>query len=324
MYSALQLLDRVNDHISELQFTRVPKGLYEPIEYVLSLGGKRIRPVLMLMAYNMYKDNVSAILHQAVAIETYHNYTLLHDDLMDNADMRRGKATVHKTWGDNAAILSGDAMLVLAYRFLSEGVSEHLKEILELFSITALEICEGQQFDMEFEGRDDVSADEYLEMIRLKTAVLLAASLKMGAVLGGAPKEDADALYNFGIQIGIAFQLKDDFLDVYGDPQVFGKNIGGDILCNKKTYMLIQALERADKAQKKELQDWISRKDYDSAEKIKSVTDLYDEIGIKAVCESKMREYYALGVTSLLKVNVATDRKNELKKFAEHLMYREI
>lgn len=324
MYSALHLLDKVNSYITDLKFSQTPVGLYNPIEYVLSLGGKRIRPVLMLMAYNLYKDNISQVMSQAIALETYHNYTLLHDDLMDRSDMRRGKATVHKIWDENTAILSGDAMLVLAYRYLAQNVSTHLDEILNLFSLTALEICEGQQYDMEFETRENVTAEEYIEMIRLKTAVLLAASLKIGAILGSASKDDADALYGFGLKIGIAFQLKDDFLDVYGDPEVFGKNIGGDILCNKKTYMLIKALERADRTQKKELQDWILKKEYDPLDKIKAVTKLYDEIGIGKICESKMKEYYVQGIECLSRVLVSDAKKQELKNFAEHLMYREM
>ena len=324
MFTALQLLDDVNSYISKLQYNRTPKGLYDPIEYVLSLGGKRIRPVLMLMAYNLYKDDVSTVMSQAVALETYHNYTLLHDDLMDRSDMRRGKATVHKVWNENTAILSGDAMLVLAYQFLTRNTPAHLDEILGLFSQTALESCEGQQFDMEFETRENVTADEYIEMIRLKTAVLLAASLKIGAILAGASTADADALYTFGMQIGIAFQLKDDFLDVYGNPELFGKNIGGDILCNKKTFMLIKALERADEAQRKELLTWISKADYNPLEKIEVVTDLYDKIGIKNVCENKMREHYMQGIASLLEVNLPVEKTLELKNFAEHLMYREM
>ena len=246
MFTASQLLDKINNHISELQITRTPKGLYEPIEYILSLGGKRIRPVLMLMAYNLYKEDISSIYDPATGIEVYHNHTLLHDDLMDRSDMRRGKPTVHKVWNDNTAILSGDTMLILAFRYIAGCAPEHLKEVVDLFSLTALEICEGQQLDMEFESRSDVAEDEYIEMIRLKTAVLLAASLKIGAILAGASAADAENLYNFGMQIGVAFQLQDDLLDVYGDPEVFGKKIGGDILCNKKTYMLIKALERAD------------------------------------------------------------------------------
>ena len=234
MFTASELLERINSHIAELQFVRTPQGLYTPVTYVLSMGGKRIRPVLMLMAYNLYQEDITRIFNPATGIEVYHNYTLLHDDLMDRADRRRGKETVHKVWDDNAAILSGDAMLVLAYQFMAQCPVECLKEVMDIFSLTALEICEGQQLDMEFEHRKDVKAEEYLEMIRLKTSVLLAASLKIGALLGGASSEDAEQLYDFGMNLGVAFQLKDDFLDVYGDAAVFGKNIGGDILCNKK------------------------------------------------------------------------------------------
>lgn len=324
MFTAPQLLDKINEYISELQFTRSPKGLYDPVKYVLSLGGKRIRPVLMLMAYNLYNDNVSDVLSPAAAIEVYHNYTLLHDDLMDKADMRRNKPTVHKVWNDNTAILSGDAMLVLAYQLVSNCSSTHLKEVLDLFSLTALEICEGQQFDMEFEHRQDVSEEEYLEMIRLKTAVLLAAGLKIGAVQGGASKEDAQALYDFGLAIGLAFQLQDDFLDVYGESEVFGKKIGGDILCNKKTYLLIKALERSDASQKSELLEWLLKEDYKPEDKIKAVTDLYNKVGIKAVCENKMREYYVKGLEALSKVSVPVEKKQALKAFAELLLYREM
>ncbi len=324
MLSTLQLLDEVNVNLSDLKFTRVPQGLYKPIEYVLSLGGKRIRPVLMLLAYSLYKDDIKKVMPQALALEIYHNYTLLHDDLMDNADLRRGKATVHKMWNENTAILSGDAMLVLAYRFLVENAPVYLPEILDLFSQTALEICEGQQFDMDFEERNDVSEEEYIEMIRLKTAVLLAASLKMGAILGGAPDKDAQALYDFGIRIGIAFQLKDDFLDVYGDPEVFGKKIGGDILSNKKTYLLIKALERADESQRNELTYWLTKKEFNPAEKIEAITTLYNKIGVKTVCENKMREYYTQGIANLLNVNLQFEKIQELKMFAEHLMYREM
>ena len=215
MFTSSELLEKINTHIAGLQFTRTPQGLYDPITYVLSIGGKRIRPVLMLMAYNLYKDDVTRILSPATGIEVYHNYTLLHDDLMDRADKRRGKATVHKIWNDNSAILSGDAMLVLAYQFMAQCPVEYLKEVINLFSLTALEICEGQQLDMDFEQRNDVEDKEYLEMIRLKTSVLLAASLKIGAILAGAPSEDAKNLYDFGVNLGIAFQLKDDLLDVY-------------------------------------------------------------------------------------------------------------
>jgi len=306
MFTASQLLDKINNYISEIQFTREPKGLYEPIEYILSLGGKRIRPVLMLMAYNLYREDVASIYDPAAAIEVYHNHTLLHDDLMDRSDMRRGKPTVHKVWNDNTAILSGDAMLILAFRLMTAAPSEHLKEVMELFGLTTLEICEGQQLDMEFES------------------VLLAGSLKIGAILAGATAEDAENLYNFGMQIGVAFQLQDDLLDVYGDPEVFGKKIGGDILCNKKTYMLIKALNRADEKQREELDRWLNADDCQPAEKIEAVTGLYNQLNIRNVCENKMREYYTSAMESLAAVAVAEERKKELKNLVKLLMYREM
>lgn len=324
MFTASELLDIVKGHIAGLQFTRTPKGLYDPVSYVLSLGGKRIRPVLMLMAYNLYREDVKSILQSATGIEVYHNYTLLHDDLMDRADMRRGKATVHKVWNDNVAILSGDAMLVLAYQFMAQCASEKLKDVMDLFSLTALEICEGQQLDMEFEQRKDVKEGEYIEMIRLKTSVLLAASLKIGAILGGASKEDADALYDFGVNLGLAFQLKDDLLDVYGDPLRFGKNIGGDILCNKKTYLVIKAFEHANTDQEALLNDWFTRETFDPQEKIAAVTCLYNEIGVKALCENRIVEYSKRASESLNRVNVPAENKQELETMMNELMHREV
>lgn len=324
MFTASELLDIVRGHIAGLQFTRTPKGLYDPVSYVLSLGGKRIRPVLMLMAYNLYREDVKSILQPATGIEVYHNYTLLHDDLMDRADMRRGKATVHKVWNDNVAILSGDAMLVLAYQFMAQCASERLKDVMDLFSLTALEICEGQQLDMEFEQRKDVKEGEYIEMIRLKTSVLLAASLKIGAILGGASKEDADALYDFGVNLGLAFQLKDDLLDVYGDPLRFGKNIGGDILCNKKTYLVIKAFEHANTDQEALLNDWFTRETFDPQEKIAAVTRLYNEIGVKALCENRIVEYSKRASESLNRVNVPAENKQELETMMNELMHREV
>ena len=288
------------------------------------MGGKRIRPVLMLMAYNLYKEDLARIYGPATGIEVYHNYTLLHDDLMDRADRRRGKETVHKVWNDNTAILSGDAMLVLAYRFMAQCPVDCLKEVMELFSLTALEICEGQQMDMEFELRKDVREEEYLEMIRLKTGVLLAASLKIGALLGGASAEDAGHLYDFGMNLGVAFQLKDDLLDVYGDVAVFGKNIGGDILCNKKTYMLIKAFEHADDIQLQELNAWIDAKSFEPAEKIAAVTGLYDQIGIKEICERKMAEYSERAMVNLSAVKVPDEKKAELENLMKNLMHREV
>lgn len=322
MLTADEILVKINRYLDSLEYNREPKGLYEPVKYVLSMGGKRIRPSLMLMAYNMYKDDPESILSSACAIETYHNYTLLHDDLMDNADMRRGKQTVHVKWNDNTAILSGDSMLVLAYRHFLDCRSDNLKQVLDLFTETALEIGEGQQYDMDFETRTDVTEDEYIEMIRLKTSVLLACSLKVGAILAGAPDEDADNLYKFGEQMGLAFQLQDDYLDVYGDPSVFGKAVGGDILCNKKTYMLINAFNRADASLRAELIRWVTAKDYDPKEKIAAVTAIYDNVGIRKVAEEKIGYYFAQSRKYLAKVNVPDERKAVLDAYTDKMMTR--
>ena len=323
-YSASQLLDKINNYLQEMPYSRPPKGLYDPIEYELSLGGKRIRPVLMLMAYNLYKEDVESILPQAAGLETYHNHTLLHDDVMDKAEMRRNKPTVHRVWNENTAILSGDAMLILAYRLMADCAADKLKEVLAIFTRTTMEICEGQQWDMEFETRMDVSVDEYIEMIRLKTSVLLAAALKIGAYLAGASVEDANKLYDFGISMGLAFQLQDDWLDVYGDPMVFGKNIGGDIMCNKKTYMLITALSQAGKEHHKELQRWISAVDANPSEKIAAVTHIYNVMEIGKQCMDKSDEYYAKGLSILESVSLPADRKEGLKQFVCSLMNRKV
>ena len=292
MMTSQEILKLVNNHLDSLADERQPRHLYEPIEYVLSLGGKRIRPTLMLLAYNLYREHPEDILMPACGIETYHNYTLLHDDLMDQADLRRGHETVHKRWDANTAILSGDSMLVLAYQRMAQCRPDKLKEVIDVFTQTALEIGEGQQYDMDFEKRNDVTEDEYIEMIRLKTSVLLACALKIGAILGDASAEDADNLYRFGEKIGLAFQLQDDFLDVYGDPKVFGKAIGGDIVSNKKTYMLINAFNRANAQQRAELDRWTQLKDFDRQEKINAVTALYNDMGIDRLAQDKMATYY--------------------------------
>ena len=323
-YSASQLLDKINAYLENMPYSRPPKGLYDPIQYELSLGGKRIRPVLMLMAYNLYKEDVDSILSQAAGLETYHNHTLLHDDVMDKADMRRNKPTVHRVWNENAAILSGDAMLILAYRLMADCPSDKLKEVLDVFTQTTIEICEGQQWDMEFETRMDVSVDEYIEMIRLKTSVVLAAALKIGACMAGASVDDADKLYDFGVSMGLAFQLQDDWLDVYGDPNVFGKNIGGDILCNKKTYMLITALTQADDKQSEELQRWISATDAEPAEKISAVTHIYNEMRIGEQCMAMADSYYAEGLALLDGISLPAERKEMLKQFVCSLMNRKV
>ena len=321
MKTADELLQLINRYLDSLPYDRKPASLYAPIKYVLSMGGKRIRPTLMLLAYNLFKDDPENILSSACALETYHNYTLLHDDLMDNADERRGQPTVHKKWNANLAVLSGDSMLVLAYQCMIECDS-HLAEVLRLFTETALEIGEGQQMDMEFETRNDVREEEYIEMIRLKTSVLLACAMKIGALLADAPADDADNLYRFGEKIGLAFQLQDDYLDVYGDPAVFGKAIGGDIVSNKKTYMLINAFNRADNAQRAELERWIRATDFDRQEKVKAVTGLYDEMGIDRLAQQKIAGYFNESKTYLDRVGVSDERKSELMRYAQRMMKR--
>lgn len=322
MLTATEIQEKVNAYIASLPYERKPKSLYDPIEYVLAAGGKRIRPSFVLMAYNLFHDDVNRILPVATALETYHNYTLLHDDLMDKADMRRGRPTVHKKWDDNTAILSGDTMLVLAYEHLAKCDTKYLKPALDLFTETALEVSEGQQFDMEFETRNDVAEEEYIEMIRLKTSVLLACALKMGAVVAGASDADANALYAFGEKVGLAFQLQDDLLDVYGDPKVFGKAIGGDITSNKKTFMLINAFNRADAGTRAELERWTTATEFDPAEKIAAVTEIYNRLGIDKLAEQRIKEYFEQSRQHLDELSVSDDRKAVLREYTERMMNR--
>ena len=322
MKTADQILESINDYLDRLPYERKPQGLYDPIRYVLSIGGKRIRPTLMMLAYGLYKDDVESILPSAIALETYHNYTLLHDDLMDNAEVRRGQPTVHKKWDANTAILSGDSMLVLAYERMAQCPVDKLKPVLDLFTETALEIGEGQQYDMEFETRNDVREEEYIEMIRLKTSVLLACALKMGAILADASPEDAENLYKFGELVGLAFQLQDDYLDVYGDPEVFGKAIGGDIMCNKKTYMFINAFNLATVEQREELSRWVNAANPDPKQKIAAVTNLYNAIGIRELAEQKIAYYFEESRKYLEAVGVSNERKAELKAYTDKMMHR--
>lgn len=323
MYSSKELLQQVNEAIAALPLECEPKGLYAPIRYVLSLGGKRIRPVLMLMAYNLYREDVRPCIMPAIGLETYHNFTLLHDDLMDRAEMRRGKKCVHLMWNDNTAILSGDNMLVLAFQYMMQCDEGKVPAVMRLFSKTAIEIDEGQQYDVDFETRNDVTEAEYIEMIRLKTSVLLACALQIGATLADAPEQDADALYHFGECLGLAFQLQDDYLDVYGDPAVFGKKIGGDILCNKKTFMLINALLHASQEDRAELQRWIDSKDCNPDEKIRAVTALYTKIGVDRMAKERMNAYYVEAEQYLAKVSLPEERKQMLHGIALELMGRE-
>lgn len=323
MYSSKQLLQMVDEALAALPLEREPKGLYAPIRYVLSLGGKRIRPVLMLMAYNLYREDVKPCLMPAIGLETYHNFTLLHDDLMDRAEMRRGKTCVHLKWNDNTAILSGDNMLVLAFQYMMQCGEAKMPAVMRIFARTAIEIDEGQQYDIDFETRNDVTEAEYIEMIRLKTSVLLACALQIGATLADASEEDTQALYRFGENLGLAFQLQDDYLDVYGDPKVFGKKIGGDILCDKKTFMLINALLHASDEERAELQHWVGCKDCNPDEKIKAVTALYTKIGVDRMAQERMNAYYAEAEACLDEVKLPEERKQMLRSIALELMGRQ-
>lgn len=311
----------ITNEISTFDWSKQPVGLYEPIGYALSLGGKRVRPALCLMACNIFDETIEAAISPALGIEVFHNFTLLHDDIMDRADIRRGKPTVHIKWDENTAILSGDAMQIFAYQLMTKCPTQHLQQVLDLFSTTAIEICEGQQYDVEFENRTDVSADEYLEMIRLKTAVLLACALKTGAIIGGANAKDANLLYDFGINIGLAFQLKDDLLDVYGNEATFGKKIGGDILCNKKTYLLIHAKKLATNNIAIELNTWLETNDKNE-EKIEAVRNIYNQLGVQSICEDKMEDYYKMAIAKLDEMSVDLNKTQELRKLASKLMGR--
>ena len=322
MYTSDQILKLVNDTLDNLAYDRKPSSLYEPIRYVLSLGGKRIRPVLMLLAYNLFKDDPESIVMPACGLETYHNYTLLHDDLMDHADMRRGRPTVHRKWDENTAVLSGDTMLIMAFRHVMECRCEKSTEALQLFAQTAQEICEGQQYDVNFETRNNVTVGEYLEMIRLKTAVFLACAAKMGALIANADAADCEALYAFAERIGLAFQIQDDYLDVYGDPKVFGKKIGGDILCGKKTFLLINAFNKADDATRKRLQALLDNHEMPAEEKIQAVTEIYNQLGIPALTLDAINHFYDEANEALKRAASAAEKFAPLVAYTQSLLGR--
>ena len=311
-----QLIETVNAALPTIDFPATPERLYSPIRYALSAGGKRIRPVLMLMAYNLYRDQPSDILRQALALETYHNFTLLHDDLIDKSDLRRGQPTVHKKWDENTAILSGDTMLVFAYRLF--GNSPALDDFIQ----ATLGVLEGEEIDIEFEIRTDVTEAEYMEMIRLKTSLLLAYALKIGARLAGASADDQQHLYDFGEKMGLAFQVQDDLLDVYADANVFKKKLGGDIVENKKTYLLIQALNRADAAQRLELNYWLREKGQTPEEKIAAVTHIYNNIGIPEITKECIETLFSDALRHLDLVSVPQEDKQQLRQFAQRLLGR--
>lgn len=304
----------INEAIAKLDWKRQPYGLYEPIEYTLAAGGKRVRPQLAMIASQLFDGNDEDVLPAALALEIFHNFTLLHDDVMDHAEVRRGRPTVHVKWNENTAILSGDQMLIEAYKMLSQVPADKLPKVLQLFNKMATEICEGQQYDVDFESQEHVAIDDYLLMIRLKTSVLLATALQMGAYIAGAGEREQDALYQFGIHIGLAFQIQDDILDVWGDPATFGKAIGGDIACNKKTFVTLTALQLADEDSRHALHTWLSQTMQDNVEKITAVTAIYDRLEVRAECEKRVVELtqQALAYLSTLPQNAAADQLRQL------------
>ena len=316
-------IDALQQELQSIQYGQNPPELYNPIQYIMDLGGKRMRPLLTLMATYLFTDDWQKAVRPALAIEVFHNFTLMHDDIMDQAPLRRGKPTVHEKWNANVAILSGDVMLVNAYQLLLHVGADKLKPAMERFSRTAAEVCEGQQMDMNFEARWDVTEAEYIDMIRLKTSVLLGYALELGGLIGGADAETTRHLYEGGMNIGVGFQLKDDLLDVYGDPAKFGKQVGGDIIANKKTFLLIEALQQAKGALKDELIGWLQQKDFDKAAKVQAVTSIYDQLEIRQLTELRISDYFARGFTNFDSVKADSDRKKLLIQFAKQLVERE-
>lgn len=323
MFKFEEIQNIINIEIEKLNFNTEPVELYEPISYVLSGNGKRLRPCLTLLSCNLFSEDIKTAVKPAVGIEMFHNFTLLHDDIMDKADLRRNKPTVHKKWNDNVAILSGDAMMIKAYEFFFDLKPEVFIKAIEIFNKAALQVCEGQQYDMNFETQNNVTSDNYLQMITLKTAVLLAAALKIGAIIGGASDSDADLLYNFGINLGIAFQLQDDYLDVYGDAKTFGKQIGGDIVSNKKTYMLISAIEIAKGEIKDKLLGLLNNKYVEPDEKIIEVTAIYNELDIPELTKKKLNYYHNLAINNINLVSASNEKKMELSNLSCKLLKRE-
>lgn len=326
MKSIAAYQQQIEEALKDKKYGSNPKELYEPISYIMSLGGKRLRPVLVFIATDIFDGDTSKSLHPALAIELFHNFTLVHDDLMDKAPLRRNQPTVHEKWNNNIAILSGDAMMVRAYQELCLADPAMLPQLLEIFSDTAVKVCEGQQYDMNYESMTKVSIQQYIKMIELKTAVLLGGALKIGAAIGGAREEDAQRLYDFGKHIGIAFQLQDDILDVYADAAKFGKQKGGDIIANKKTYLLLKAIEMAEsnRYMKEELHQWIAAPQFDAKEKIEAVINIYNFLNVKELARTEMQKHYELALTFLKDIPVSESKKQMLISFAESLMVREM
>ncbi|MBP3420516.1 MAG: polyprenyl synthetase family protein [Marinifilaceae bacterium] len=310
MYTFKELRDIIQRELDRADYVEYPEQLFEPVRYLIADSGKRLRPVIALMSYNLFHEDITPALKSAIGIEIFHNYTLLHDDVMDDAPIRRGLPTVHQKWNKNVAILSGDAAAIVAYQHIEHCEDKYLRKVITFFNQMAMDICKGQQLDMEFETRNDVTVDEYIRMIYWKTSVLLAGSMRHGALIAGASEEIYNALYDLGGSLGLAFQLQDDYLDVYGDEATFGKQIGGDITINKKTFMLIKALELADDEQRAELQYWISLKEFDKAEKIQAVTALYNAIGIKEIALTEIANYLVQCKEILRNIPIEEERKS--------------
>lgn len=314
-------LKLVEEHLNQNPFPTQPKNLYEPIEYFLEIGGKRMRPILVLMGHEVFKKDYEEAIYPAMAVELFHNFTLIHDDIMDNAPLRRGKVTVHEKWDNNIAILSGDVLMIYAYQSLIKSKSKYKNEMLELFNKTAIEVCEGQQMDMDFETREDVTIDEYLEMIRLKTAVLVGCSLELGALSAGVPPHEAKKMYEFGQNLGISFQLKDDYLDVYADQDKFGKQVGGDIISDKKTFLLLKSIELSKDLNNKKLAESLQIKDVDK--KVKAVTEVYNALDIPKITQEVINDYFNRAIDSLNSVGVDEVKKAKLYELAVYLLHRE-
>lgn len=324
MQSVSNYQEKISSYLEILTLNKEPKNLYEPIQYILSLGGKRLRPVLTLMATEVFDVDCTKALSAATAVEVFHNFSLIHDDIMDDAPLRRGNETVHEKWNINTGILSGDAMLILAYQFFEDYEPQIFQELAKLFSKTALEVCEGQQYDVDFETRDDVTIPEYLKMIEYKTAVLVGAAMKMGAIVAETSEENKNLIYDFGLNLGIAFQLQDDYLDAFGNPETFGKQVGGDIIENKKTYLYLKAIEFAQPEEKEQLLHLFSIQPNDNTDKINSVKDIFNQTGASEATQKAIQDYTFSAFETLEKMNISNDKKMILKTFGEKLMNRNV
>jgi geranylgeranyl diphosphate synthase, type II len=324
MHSIYQYQEFISDYLQSQYETKEPRNLYKPIHYILDLGGKRMRPVLTLMSAEVFDADFKLALPAALAVEVFHNFSLVHDDIMDDAPLRRGNETVHEKWNVNTAILSGDAMLILAYQYFEQYNTEVFRDLAKLFSKTALEVCEGQQYDVDFETRDDVTIPEYLKMIEYKTAVLVAAAMKMGAIVAETSKENADLIYDFGLNLGLAFQLQDDYLDAFGNPETFGKQVGGDIIENKKTYLYLKAIEFSNEHQKEQLLHLFSIQPEDSSDKIESVKTIFNESGASDATKKAIQDYTLKAFETLQNIGIDNEKKDILRSFGENLMGRKV